>query len=78
MSSVRFVRVVLRRVVWAARAEICDWVWVAMNEMVGLGFEVMVGRVSLRKVVGENVGERKGWRAGSVRWGLGGREVGIV
>lgn len=48
MSSVRFVRVVERRVVWAARAEIWVWVWVAMDEMVGVGLEVVVGRVSLR------------------------------
>lgn len=49
MSSVRLVRVVESRVVWAARAEIWVWVWVAMDERVGVGFEVVVvGRVSLR------------------------------
>lgn len=47
MSSVRSVRVVERRVVWAARAEIWDWDWVAVDERVGAGLEV-VGRVSLR------------------------------
>lgn len=48
MSSVRFVRVVERRAVWAARAEIWVCVCVAMDERVGLGFRVVVGRVSLR------------------------------
>ena len=71
----RFVRVVLRRVVWAARAEIWDCVWVAMDEMVGVGFEAVEGRVLFRYVVGEKVGERKGTRIGSVIWGLRGREA---
>lgn len=48
MSSVRFVRVAESRVVWAARADIWVWVWVAMDERVGVGFGVVVGRVSLR------------------------------
>lgn len=48
MSSVSWVRVVERRVVWAARAEIWVCVWVAMVERVGGGCEVVVGRVSLR------------------------------
>lgn len=48
MSSVRLVRVVERRVVWAARAEIWDWVCVAMDERVGGGLDAVVGRVELR------------------------------
>lgn len=48
MSSVRVVRVVERRAVWAARAVIWDWVCVAMVERVGGGLEVVVGRVELR------------------------------
>lgn len=48
MSSVRSVRVVERRVVWAARAETWDWVCVAMDERVGVALEVVAGRVSLR------------------------------
>ena len=48
MSLVRFVRAVERRVVWAARAETCAWVWVARDDRVRVGFEVVVGRVSLR------------------------------
>lgn len=48
ISSVRWVRVVERRVVWAARAVIWVWVVVAMEERVG-GEEVVVGgRVVLR------------------------------
>ena len=48
MSSVRFVRVVERRVVWAARAETWAWVSVARVERGRVGFEVVVGRASLR------------------------------
>lgn len=48
MSSVRVVRVVERRVVWAARVEIWVWVWVAMDERVGGGLVLVGGRVSLR------------------------------
>lgn len=48
MSSVRLVRVVERRVIWAARAAVWDWDWVAMDERVGVGLEVVAGRVSLR------------------------------
>lgn len=48
MSSVRVVRVVERRVVWAARVEIWVWVWVAMDERVGGGLVLVGGRVSFR------------------------------
>ena len=48
MSSVRPVRVVDRRVVWAARVEMWVWAWVAMEARVGVGLELVVGRVSLR------------------------------
>ena len=45
----RFVRVVERRVVWAARVEIWVWVCVAMVERGGVGLVVVVGgRVVLR------------------------------
>lgn len=48
ISSVRLVRVVERRVVWAVRAEIWDWVCVAMDERVGGGLAAVAGRVELR------------------------------
>lgn len=48
MSSVRVVRVVESRVDWAARVEIWDWVVVAMEERVGGGLVVVLGRVVLR------------------------------
>lgn len=48
ISSVRSVRVVERRVVWAARAEIWDWVCVAMDERVAGGLDAVAGRVELR------------------------------